>query len=1192
MMYNQKRACAIELIVAVLLFTIFCCSNGRNLIIPQRGKSDIFTGEYEGVQQKSVPMEVVKVPDAELGRTINQRLQPRSIKYRYLALESGKDISISSTIVPLQNSTELETDEKMSANMLSMVEALSEMSSITPTTYRPARLSASANISSQERERRLMMVLEARRHALPRVSVRTRLGTTEQSSSLDTTSKAPSDVRSDCLKNCTKNFTRRTTTSCMRKCSNLTRTKNGTVIIHESSLTGSATLTSDRDNNEILFTDESSHGLFIVAKGQNDTSNHIQDIMKNVKVRSKNRDLSSVTVTSSSIENDDIQPYLYFGEKLPPIKPGTLTITSVSEGLPKLLEISANKLGPTTPTSLVSSSTLTAVERSRSRYKYRDRGYNNYRRSPMHASALTSMEAKGGSFLNSETVTSFIKENKGHNADQRGVLQLTKQPSVTSEVVSTTPLLLTVSDETNETTGHIQTTTELTKNVVSDSPIILYPTTFRGHLTNATMRTFLRNTTVLNKLVLKITTPAIRKLSTVSSTVRPRTVVKEGIRNPDFLSSRVPQEISSQETVKSTANIANSSAIVKEDIEKLRALGPSLTQEIKNDENIVIFLNQTSRNRSNAEIEISDKPGSILQPTLKSEHSYENPITETPSLPLESSSANSNEYLQPSLIGVIETAPIEKQTQLDQSNINRGDIKYTFVANDTEVSLDMRRVNIATMVLAGIGIIPLCALTLYLVRSYIFRRTIKIQEDFDVCIGDQLPISPVKKLDSKFQNKDEKENYESEHHSAHTLHYHSTYNMPMTINKVTHRKTNEDIRYDEQCSVTSDQEFDRSNIRLKSLLGEGNFGQVWKAEADNLSGHFGATRIVAVKTVRKYSPQSSLKEESDIMRKLGSHQNVVTLLGVCLEIEPHMLIMEYAMRGRLLSLLRAARSAVNILPASVPGGRSSTPLSPRTLGGFALDIACGMEYIAEKRIVHRDLAARNVLLDHNGVCKICDFGMSIDLEDEAKQKEVDLNNAKKIISSNTKRKLDFGSRFIIHHWNNNFNTSQIPAKDAIEKKFHVHDHSHGHAHDSMSRRPALPIRWMAPEALQYHIFTHETDVWAFGILLWEISTLGSTPYANLTGREVIRRVPNGLRPELPKQSRLQFYNLMTRCWHKDSHLRPSFSYARQEISRSLHKWVEEDSAESDYMDVSGFSEDLEHGMVYFNQRISEFECEI
>lgn len=56
------------------------------------------------------------------------------------------------------------------------------------------------------------------------------------------------------------------------------------------------------------------------------------------------------------------------------------------------------------------------------------------------------------------------------------------------------------------------------------------------------------------------------------------------------------------------------------------------------------------------------------------------------------------------------------------------------------------------------------------------------------------------------------------------------------------------------------------------------------------------------------------------------------------------------MRGRLLSLLRAARSANNILPASVPGGRSLAPLSPRTLAGFALDIACGMEYIAGRRV--------------------------------------------------------------------------------------------------------------------------------------------------------------------------------------------------------------------------------------------------
>jgi len=89
---------------------------------------------------------------------------------------------------------------------------------------------------------------------------------------------------------------------------------------------------------------------------------------------------------------------------------------------------------------------------------------------------------------------------------------------------------------------------------------------------------------------------------------------------------------------------------------------------------------------------------------------------------------------------------------------------------------------------------------------------------------------------------------------------------------------------DDKTSLASEfQEFERSNIRLKSLLGEGNFGQVWKAEADDLSGHFGATRIVAVKTIRACSAQVSLKDEANIMRKLGSHQNVVTLLGACVE---------------------------------------------------------------------------------------------------------------------------------------------------------------------------------------------------------------------------------------------------------------------------------------------------------------------
>lgn len=508
--------------------------------------------------------------------------------------------------------------------------------------------------------------------------------------------------------------------------------------------------------------------------------------------------------------------------------------------------------------------------------------------------------------------------------------------------------------------------------------------------------------------------------------------------------------------------------------------------------------------------------------------------------------------------------------------------------------------NLVTLVLVAVGVIPLAAIILYLVRNFVIRRRAKQSEVFDVCITDQQPISPVKKVDSKYQVDDDEDEVDHQHHQHmqhhqnHQNHQNHQHHQAMPMSQASQRDANHN-RYgnnDDKTSLASEfHDFERSNIRLKSLLGEGNFGQVWKAEADDLSGHFGATRIVAVKTIRACSAQVSLKDEANIMRKLGSHQNVVTLLGACVESEPHMLIMEYAMRGRLLSLLRAARSATNILPASVPGGRSLAPLSPRTLAGFALDIACGMEYIAGRRIVHRDLAARNVLLDHNGMCKICDFGMSIDLDAERMRKEQEKNAANDLMRHNAhKFKFDFGSRYILQHWQHTFGQGQGQGHCSKDQP-HGEKKSH-HGHDTIGKRHALPIRWMAPESLQYHMFTTETDIWAFGIVLWEIATLGSTPYSQLTGREVIRRVPQGLRPDLPKESRHEFYNLMSRCWHKEPHMRPSFAQSRLEITRSLHKWVDDDSAASDYMDVSGFSEDLEHGVVYFNHRISEFECEI
>ncbi|XP_067647121.1 uncharacterized protein Tie isoform X2 [Eurosta solidaginis] len=1219
--YLRKHA--VVLTVLVLYIIILKGSNGKNLAILQSDKGSRDDSDNVA-QSKSRMKDIVVEADSEIfinsQQTRHQRypqenqgdtpLLPSSstLKTPSVSILTEKDDLKTTETTDTLHSGEVRIKLNASKEIMNKNKGTSEDSSISTST-RPNRPAVTPTNVAQERERKLMNVLAARRNALHNDRFRTRIVTTGRTvtmTSMENPSRAPTDPRSICIRNCTKNFTRRTTASCMRECSNFSRTflaaskdtyspiSNVEIVRPSSPI---ITQTTERDNNEILFTDESSHGLFVVAKEQNGTLNHIPDVIKNEKYRTRNKLLSTATTQSTSIEDEDIQPYLYFGQKLPPIKPATLTITSVSEEHPKLLEVSVSKVSSSTPRTLVSPPTLSAVERSRSRYKYRDRGYVSAGRSPFRASALTSInssEAKSGLLSNkngntslASNVTTLKKDIRGEENVMDGSVDRSDQRCSTlspliQSVDAPTPLIIKVYADEDESEQIPQFKNASIKEGANypESDLIANKTNIQknGPGQSSTSSSFLEERMVsqMTTLNTNIQRNNITSLRPFTSTTL-ATILKTKRVNP---TTKI-LNISTSDSTTLPTSTQRANIIVHEDIEELGGLGPHLTREIINDENSIRSKTDTTTSKIplfdivTTIQDVKDAPTFILHTTIvTSVRSTVNSHTENPFLQTETTSPQWHKKSGLSYVGIIETTPFEKLVRSHPP----------LMVRERDVSQEMRRVNIATMVLAAIGIIPLCALVLYLVRSYLLRRKGKSEEDFDVCITDQQPISPVKKLDSKYRIKKEDEQDDTDHHTVYTSQH----------SQITTRETNYNDRYDERCSVTSDQEFDRNNIRLKSLLGEGNFGQVWKAEADDLSGHFGATRIVAVKTIRKCSAQSGLKEEADIMRKLGSHQNVVTLLGACVESEPHMLIMEYAMRGRLLSLLRAARSATNILPASVPGGRSLTPLSPRTLGGFALDIACGMEYIAEKRIVHRDLAARNVLLDHNGVCKICDFGMSIDLDAARKRKEIENSHTNEIIQNNSKKnKFDFGSRFIINQWNSNFkgsNCSQNLGKYIGEHNSNIHGHVH--SHDTISRRPALPIRWMAPEALQYHTFTSDTDVWAFGIVLWEIATLGAIPYANLSGREIIRRVPNGLRPELPKEGRHEFYNLMTRCWNKDPNLRPSFTYARQEISRTMHKLVEDDSASSDYMDVSGFSEDLEHGIVYFNHRISEFECEI
>lgn len=289
-------------------------------------------------------------------------------------------------------------------------------------------------------------------------------------------------------------------------------------------------------------------------------------------------------------------------------------------------------------------------------------------------------------------------------------------------------------------------------------------------------------------------------------------------------------------------------------------------------------------------------------------------------------------------------------------------------------------------------------------------------------------------------------------------------------------------------------EFPRSRLRLQTVLGEGNFGKVWKAEADEICGYDG-TILVAVKTVKEGSAQKEvddLVQEMKIMQEIGSHPNVVTILGVCTEQEPYLLLMEYVMYGKLLTHLREHRiKQSSFFNFSKDGADVGETLTSKDLTKFAYGVAKGMEYLVSKGIIHRDLAARNILVDHNKNTKISDFGLSRSLR-------------------------DLGS-------------------EMYEQK----------------TKGALPIRWMAPESLYFSVFTPKSDVWGFGILMWEIVTLGSTPYPGMGAREVMRKVRDGYRLERPAHCHPDFYLIIQKCWLGDMNKRPDFSELRKELAKLL-----------------------------------------
>ncbi|XP_041947880.1 fibroblast growth factor receptor 4 [Alosa sapidissima] len=300
-----------------------------------------------------------------------------------------------------------------------------------------------------------------------------------------------------------------------------------------------------------------------------------------------------------------------------------------------------------------------------------------------------------------------------------------------------------------------------------------------------------------------------------------------------------------------------------------------------------------------------------------------------------------------------------------------------------------------------------------------------------------------------------------------------------------------------------DWEYPRENLTLGKPLGEGCFGQVVRADAFGINKENPEqVSTVAVKMLKDDATDKDLADlisEMELMKGMGKHKNIINLLGVCTQDGPLYVLVEYASKGSLREYLRARR----------PPGMDYTfdvtkvpeeQLTFKDLLSCAYQVARGMEYLASNRCIHRDLAARNVLVTEDNVMKIADFGLA----------------------------------------------RGVHQIDYYKK----------------TTNGRLPVKWMAPEALFDRVYTHQSDVWSFGVLMWEIFTLGGSPYPGIPVEELFKLLKEGHRMDKPSNCTHELYMKMRECWHAVPTQRPTFKQLVEELDRLLL------SISDEYLDLS------------------------
>ncbi|XP_066025209.1 uncharacterized protein [Pocillopora verrucosa] len=281
-------------------------------------------------------------------------------------------------------------------------------------------------------------------------------------------------------------------------------------------------------------------------------------------------------------------------------------------------------------------------------------------------------------------------------------------------------------------------------------------------------------------------------------------------------------------------------------------------------------------------------------------------------------------------------------------------------------------------------------------------------------------------------------------------------------------------------------EVERENVTFEKIIGKGAFGQVAQGKASNLRGRK-ETITVAIKMLKGNATDIERKDllsELEVLKKLKPHPHVIKLQGCVTESDPLLVLIEYVPYGDLLGYLRKSRHLEDNYFKD-PDIKPQTSLTSQQLMKFSWQVADGMHYLSSKNIIHRDLAARNVLVGEQERCKVTDFGMARD----------------------------------------------VCQENIYEKK----------------SKGRLPVKWTACEALLYGRYTTKSDVWSFGIVLYEIFTIGGSPYPKIDGRKMADLLTQGYRMPKPRHVDDTLYKIMQDCWQENPDDRPIFENLRNDL---------------------------------------------